>query len=277
MMKQILVLMGETPASQTARDYACQLGRTVGAGLTGIAGVDLAYIEAPMAGGIGTMAYKRELERTLKSQAASLQAQLRESFETECRARGVGFSWLAFEGEPVPMLSEAAETRDLVVTGYDTAFRGGIRENHSETLSELCRLMPRPVVIAPDSPSRHADILVAYDGSAASMRALQMFVLLGIGRGRRVHVVAIDYDETRAARRAAAAATYLKVHDFETVATPIASYGVPAEILRRQVVERNIGLLVMGAYGNRGLADFLFGSTSTALTEAPPCMLFLYH
>lgn len=278
MLKQILVLMGDTPSSKAARDYACQLGRTTGAGLTGIAGVDLAFIEAPMAGGIGTMAYKRELEQTLKSQAASLKTQLHDSFETECRDRGVEFSWLAFEGEPVPLLNEAAETRDLLVTGYDTAFRGGIREAHSETLSELCRLMPRPVMIAPEALSPHAaDILVAYDGSAASMRTLQMFALLGIGRGRRVHVVAIDYDEPRAVRHAAAAAAYLKAHDFETVAVPVASYGVPAEILRRQVVERNIGLLVMGAYGSRGWAEFLFGSTTRELTGNPPCMLFLYH
>lgn len=277
MLKQILVLMGDTPSSAVARDTACQLGRTMNAGLTGIAGIDLAYIEAPMAGGIGTASYKSDLEHKLKAQAASLQAELRESFETECRSRGVTFSWLAFEGEPVPMLSEAAATRDLVVTGYDTAFRGGVRENHSETLSELCMLMPRPVLVAPDVASGHPDILVAYDGSAASMRALQMFVLLGIGRGRRVHVVTVDSDGNRAERHAAAAAAYLKAHDYETLATPIASYGVPAEILRRQVVERNIGLLVMGAYGNRGLADLLFGSTSTALAEDPPCMLLLYH
>lgn len=59
MLRGILVLLGETLSSISARQYAFRLANDTGAEL---AGVDLAEIEAPMMGGIGVSAYKVALE-----------------------------------------------------------------------------------------------------------------------------------------------------------------------------------------------------------------------
>jgi len=48
MLKYILVLLGETPSSIAARHYAFRLAQSMNAEVTGLAGVDLSYIEEPI-------------------------------------------------------------------------------------------------------------------------------------------------------------------------------------------------------------------------------------
>jgi nucleotide-binding universal stress UspA family protein len=277
MLKRVLVLLGESPSSASARQYAFRLTRRYEAQLTGISGIDLTYIEAPMAGRAGSAAYKGRLEEKLKGQAGDARQRLHRIFELECNREGVSFEWLSFSGDPIETLCVAAETQDLVITGHDTAFQGDVHEQLSEMLAKLLAMTPRPLVICSDEPSAADDVLVAYDGSLPAMRAVQMFVLLGIGQGKRVHVVCIDASQEQAARRTSGAATYLRSHGYEVEADPIVSRVRPADVLRHEITDRKIGTLVMGAFGHRGWREFLFGTTTNALVEAPSCALFVYH
>ena len=277
MLKRILVLLGETPSSASARQYALRLAQSTEAGVAGLAGIDLTYIEAPMPGGIGTSAYKVRLEEQLKKQAVDIRQRLHETFELECKDHSVRFEWLSFEGDPIGILYLATETSDLVVTGHDTAFCGNVHEQLSEVLAKLLLITPRPVIVCPDDISAADDVLIAYDGSVPAMRAVQLFTLLGVGQGKRIHVTSIDASQELAARRSGGAAGYLRSHGYEVEVNPIASRVHPAEVLNIEIADRKIGTLVMGAYGHRGLREALFGSTTSKLVENPPCALFIYH
>lgn len=277
MLKRILVLLAETASSDAARAYAFELAKQTGAEVAGLAGIDLSYIEARMPGRVGAAAYKARLEEQLKSQAEESRQRLHDLFEQQCRENNLTFEWLSFEGDPVGTLYLATETRDLLISGHDTAFRGNLHEPLSDMLSKLMLMSPRPAVICPDALSGSNDILVAYDGSVPAMRAIQMFALLGLGAGRRVQVTSIDEDQEMAARRASGAASYLRSHGMDVSVDPIATSVHPSEVLRIEVPQRKIGTLVMGAYGRRGFREMLFGSTTADLAENPPCRLFLYH
>lgn len=277
MLKQILILLGETSSSASARQYAFRLAQSTEAGVAGMSGIDLTYIEAPMLGGIGTSAYKVRLEEQLKTQAEGIRRRLHETFELECRDINVPFEWLSFEGDPIGALYLATETRDLVITGHDTAFCGNVHEQLAEVLAKLLLITPRPVIICPDQLSADDAILIAYDGSVPAMCAVQIFALLGVGRGKRICVTSIDTSQELAARRTAGAASYLRNHGYEVDANPIVSRVHPAEALNIEIADRKIGTLVMGAYGHRGFREVLFGSTTSALVESPPCALFVYH
>jgi nucleotide-binding universal stress UspA family protein len=277
MLKRILVLLGETPSSTSARQYTFRLALTTDARVAGLAGTDLAFIEGPMIGGIGTIAYKVRLEEQLKRQAKHVSQRLHKSFELECKDHNVSFEWLSFEGDPMEILLLAMETQDLVITGHDTEFRGNVHEQPSELLAKLLFMTPRPMVICPDELSTSDEILIAYDGSVPAMRAVQMFAVLGVGRGKSIHVTSIDASQELAARRTAGAASYLRSHGYQVDANPIASRVHPAKVLEIEIADQKIGTLVMGAYGHRGFREFLFGSTTNGLIENPRCTLFLYH
>jgi nucleotide-binding universal stress UspA family protein len=276
MLKRILVLLGETSSSISARQYAFRLAARTDAGLAGLAGIDLADIEAPLPGGIGASAYKNRLEGELRNEAESIQRRLHETFELECRNHNVPFEWLSFEGDPIESLYLAAETRDLMITGHDTTFCGKVYEQYAGVIAKLLSITPRPVIVCPDQLSANDAILIAYDGSVPAMRAIQSFALLGVGRGERVCVTSIDASQELAARRAAGAASYLRTHGYEVDANPIASRVHPSDVLPIEIADRRIGTLVMGAYGHRGFREVLFGSTTSALVERPPCALFVY-
>ncbi|ARP98755.1 universal stress protein [Pseudorhodoplanes sinuspersici] len=277
MLKRILVLLDETPSSATARDYALRLAHATGAEVAGLAGIDLSYIKVPMPGAVGAAAYKAKLEQELKTQADETLQRIRETFERECTEQNLPFTWLSFEGDPAEHLHLAAETRDIIVTGHDTAFHGDTRNELPEMLSNLLLATPRPVVLCPDERVNERDVLIAYDGSLPAMRAVQLFALLGLWRGSRIHVTSIDTDHALATRKAHHVVEYLQTHDYRAEAHPIGSNLHPSDVLRSQVIDRNIGTLVMGAYGRRGLQSFLFGSTTKSLVQTPPCPLFVYH
>lgn len=277
MLKRTLVLLGETEASRSARKYAFRLARRSGIEIAGLAGVDLAFIEAPKAVPVGGMGFKIHCEEALTEQAEDARRRLRGLFEQECRDQGIPFEWLSFDGDPIEILQLAAETRDLLVTGHDTTFRGGVHEYLADTVAHLLTTAPRPIVVCSDEWSEGEAIMIAYDGSLPAMRTLQMFTLLGLADGKPVRVVAIDPSQERAARRAGAAVEFLRSHGCAAAAHPIASRVHPSEIFTIEAAGHGIGTLVMGAYGRRGLRAFLFGSTTAALAETPPCALFLYH
>ena len=200
-----------------------------------------------------------------------------ERFEAECQQEGAPSELLSFEGDPIEALCSAAETHDLLISGHDTAFRGNVREQLSEVISRLLFATPRPMIVCPDELSPAGDILVAYDGSFAAVRALQMFVLFGVARDRLIQIVSIDSDARLASQRAGRAANYLRTHGYQVNEIPIASGARPAQALRSEITSRRIRTAVMGAYGRRGLRERVFGSTTSALVENPPCALFLYH
>lgn len=277
MLKRIVVLLGETPASRVARQYSFRLSRIEGAELAGVGGIDIAFIESPMVGGLGTTAYKSHLEETLKAQAASAHARLHELYESECRAHDVPFEWIDFTGDPLDSIRLVAEGADILVTGHDTAFHGNIRERLPDMLADLLRMAPRPLLVTGELDHGDADIMIAYDGSLPAMRSVQLFALLGLWSRHRVHLVAIHIEKQGAEKLAQGALRYLRGRGCDVDLNPVATRADPAEVLRIEVADRGIGTLVMGAYGHRGLRERIFGSTTTDLLEDPPCALFLYH
>jgi nucleotide-binding universal stress UspA family protein len=277
MLKRILVLMGESPSSEAAREYGFRLARATGAKLAGLAGVDLEFIEAREPVPLGAVAFKAMSDKKLLEEAEQARDRLRERFRDECAERDVEFEWLSFVGDPAATLLLAAETHDLLITGHDTTFRGKTRATLSAMIERLLIESPRPVIVCPDTLPQSGRVLVAYDGSLPSMRSIQMFVLLGIAPGQSVEVVSIDPDQETAARRCSAAATYMRAHGYDVSTFPVASRAHPAEILNVEVAGRDIGTLVMGAYGHRGFREALFGSTTRRLVDEPRCAQFLYH
>jgi hypothetical protein len=123
--------------------------------------------------GIGTISYKTRLEEQLKKQAEDVRVRMHEIFERECKDRNVSFEWLSFDGDPIEAMYLAMETRDLVITGHDTTFRGNLREQLSEILEKLLIQTPRPVIICADDIPGIDESLIAYDGSVPAMRAFR--------------------------------------------------------------------------------------------------------
>lgn len=277
MMKRILLLLGESPSSVVASAHARRLARDSGIAITALSGIDETFIEAPMPGTIGGAAYRAQMEGGLRARAEKAQLQLTENFIKDCKGDGIVPMTRSFHGDPVEAVRSASAGCDIVVAGHDVTFRGLRSEPSSDALSKLLMAAPRPVLICPDQMPPEGDVLVAYDGSVPAMRALQLFVLIGSWSGRRVQVSSVDPDRDLAGGRTDMAASYLRLHGYEVDEHPIVSAAPPAEVIEVQSAHSGIAMLVMGAYGHRGLKELFFGSTTQSIMGTPRSFVFLYH
>ncbi|MFS8035994.1 universal stress protein [Xanthobacter sp. AM11] len=277
MMKSALLLLGESPSSIAAGAYARRLAGTLGVRLIGLAGIDLAFIEAPMPGAIGGAAYHAQMETGLRAQAETLRERLDAAFHRDCAAAGIVPECLSFAGDPFEQVTTASAGCDLVIAGHDVTFRGLVSEAHSDTLAQLLAATPRPILVCPEAIGPEGDVLLAYDGSLPSMRALQLFVLCGGWADRRVRVLSVDTALDAAERLARDAAAYLRLHGYAVEPCPVQSSESPAGVIQAQAAGEGVELLVMGAYGHRGLKEFLFGSTTQNIIGAPQSCIFIYH
>ena len=144
-------------------------------------------------------------------------------------------------------------------------------------VAELVRAVPRPFLLADRVPLDPAGpVAVAYDGGRPAARALHLACLLGLLDGREVHVLTAAEDPQAAHRTAAAACALPALHGAPT-ATPhaLAPDGDPAAAIAAALATLRPSLLVMGAFGERSLAEWLFGSTTRHLIERAAPALFL--
>ena len=278
MLKRLLLAVDGTPSARMARTFAFQWAKGQNAEVTGLAVFDADAMAGPEAVPLGGSTFKaRRDERHILAARAFLEAELKE-FSTEAGHRGVRATEVFVTGAPAPSIVAEADINDVVVLGRTTTFDQGQEALGLEVVTHLLGSAPRPVVVVPDDTPVDGGVLVAFDGSVPSVRALQLFALLGSAwRGRAVTVVSIDEAAGKAERLAMRAASFLIAHDYRATPRPIATPRAPVGLILDTAKELRPGLIVLGAYGNRTWFDFLLGSTTSAMLKEANAPLFMSH
>ncbi|KRG68425.1 universal stress protein [Pseudoxanthomonas dokdonensis] len=133
-------------------------------------------------------------------------------------------------------------------------------------LERVVRALERPVLVASRQWKPVNRFLVAFDGSPASRKAVEMICaspllknlecqLLMVGDTRRSHKEAMNW-----------ASAMLKQAGFEPLL--LLKSGEPESLIAEQVQSQEIDLLVMGAYGHSRIRSLLLGSTTTSLLRS---------
>lgn len=290
-MRSILVTVDDTPSSLAARALAAALARQAGASLRGMTGIelsDLDRVEAVPLGGI-EHAYDRLKHR--ERQAVERRARvagLPAAFQRSLAEQGLEAPCSMIEADVRGALLREIQTCDLVVTGRDTEFHLEPGDGVAPLVEQLIARGGRPVVVSgPAAAAATGPVMVAYDGSAPSAKALQMATLLGLfgsaggapGAAPVVsaHVVSVHHDRAEASAVSARAGTFLASHGVEASLEPCVAAGDPADFLMRRASELGARMLVMGAFGHRGFREILFGSCTRRLFNTAPLPLFIYH
>lgn len=277
MIKSILVGLDESEYSTAAVEHGLRLAREHGALLVGVAIVYEPLFRDNTPAEKLPPSYKSTYEQLVHEARHRCEALLAR-FAQEAVAAGVSFKLLEDEGLPAEQISIEAQRYDLVLLGQETHFNLDSTARSCNTLQKLLRNPPRPVVAVPKQPHGGSGVLVAYDGSVAASRALHAFVCSGLAREAPVHVLAVDpNDAIQAAKIADRAVEYLSLHGIAAHNISLRSGEPPSQLILDEAAARDIAMIVMGAYGHAGLAEWLFGSTTKHLLQKAPVPLFLYH
>jgi nucleotide-binding universal stress UspA family protein len=278
MLKSIMVGLDVTESARQAEQFALRLSQQSGARLFGISIVAAPLITAPQAAPLGASSYKLVSDAARLENARLASKRVVDAFAEKCRALGVPYDAGVIEDDPYSGLLRIVDRHDLVVIGRDTTFLDAqSRGPLGRVVDSLARETPRPMVITPRSSRAGSSVVIAYDGSLPAVRALQLYVLLGIARSAQHHVIAVGTKQAEVDEIAGRAAAFAQMHDLKVEARGIVSTGEPGVVLTAEAEGLQAELLVMGAYGRGGWRDFIWGSCTRHLMERSPIPIFVHH
>jgi nucleotide-binding universal stress UspA family protein len=287
MIKSALLALDGSSASRVAQDMAIQFVKyhhtgseivTTPISLTGIAVLDRPTIEALQPTPLGAGSFKAQRDEALIADANQRIAEFLHDFESACQAAGVAYEVVRTEGIPYQQIEDASRQHDLILIGKNTNFHFETTDETGETVKRLLQHNPRPVIVTSDDLPQGNNVLIAYDGSLQSARALQMWTLLGLGRKETIlHVISIDPVLERAQRLCDEAAGFLRRHGKSPETHAINSQEHPTGILLAQAKALGVRMVVMGAFGHTGLRERFFGSATQKMLKQSPVPMFIYH
>lgn len=147
----------------------------------------------------------------------------------------------------------------------------GIRgEDHAEDdrhlgghLESVIRSLHKPVLVVNSDFQEPKRVMLAYDGSDASGKALEMLASRPLFNGLEIHLVTVGEDPGTAQSLQQAAT--LKLRDAGQKVTAVTLDGKPSEELVRYQADHHIDLTLMGAFSHTRLRDLVLGSLTVKM------------
>ena len=277
MRKSILVGLDGTAWSDSATNLGIQWAKLLDANLVGLAIIDEPTICAPEPVGIGGGAYKSHLEVRQLAEARHRVQEFADQFVERCQGAGLACRVAQETGLPANCILAMSEDYDLTLLGCETHYHFETQLTSCETLKEVLNASTRPVIVVPRQPPRGSSIVVAYDASPPSVRALHAFQKSGLDEGRPVHVVSVARSNELAGRHAHEAARFLAFHDIMAEAHPLTCADSEVDAILQETERRDARMLVMGAFGRSRLSEWFTKSTTSSILQRTDCILFCHH
>jgi nucleotide-binding universal stress UspA family protein len=166
-------------------------------------------------------------------------------------------------GELVDTLLELESDIRLLVMGRQGEQGDNLGEHIGSHLENVVRTLHRPILVVPADYSEPQRILVAFDGSTTTRKAVEMVAASPLFRGLPCHVVMVgaERDETRSQMEWARQTLATTGLDVTAAILP----GDIETVLCAYREKHAVDLVVMGAYGHSKIREFLVGSTTTRM------------
>ncbi|MBQ0753768.1 MAG: universal stress protein [Gammaproteobacteria bacterium] len=267
-MTQVIACIDGSDSASAVCDYAAWAATQLSAPLLLLHVLDEARYpsEANLSGSIGLGAVAT-LQKELadldakRNQLALEQGQLMlEAAKEKVIADGVVHPVLRQRhGELLASLKELEEDTRLLVIGKQGEAHPDPGAQVGDNVERVVRSMHRPVLITTGEFEQPTSVMLAFDGSATMAKAIDMISASALFKGLPCHLVTVGNDSD--ALQGAAKQLRNAGHDV-TVAF---LSGDVENALHQYQQQKDISLVVMGAYGHSRIREFFVGSTTNAL------------
>jgi nucleotide-binding universal stress UspA family protein len=277
MIRTILFPTDGFAASDTAQKTAIELAERFHARIIGLGILDVPWLVRPETIPVGGTGNVRTDGTNRVEEADRRVSDALSRLQTAAAVSGVAVDVVAMKGEPLQVLKGEAHRCDLVVVGRGANFRSSFGERESRIVEALIREGPRPVLSVPETATGASRLLVAFDASNSASRAMHMTALLGLVQNAQVQVLSIDAHARIAEQHAELAASLLRTHGGEVTAFGVESDVDPGEMILSHARTFGAHIVIMGAYGHRGLRDTIFGSCTRHVMDNCTAALFVQY
>ncbi|KPQ07123.1 MAG: universal stress protein family protein [Rhodobacteraceae bacterium HLUCCA12] len=169
-------------------------------------------------------------------------------------------------GDIVETVAQQEQGARMVLIGKRGEAADFAKGHLGSNLERIVRASTRPVFVAARAFKPIARVLLAYDGGASAMRAVDHVARTAIYRGLEVCVVTVG-TETDASRKGLEdARAMLRGAGIEAETRVIA--GQPETALGTLVEQDGFDMVVMGAYGHSRIRSMIIGSTTTEMIRS---------
>lgn len=168
-------------------------------------------------------------------------------------------------GTLVDTLNELEPASALVVIGKRGEHADFAKGHLGSEVERVIRTSVRPVLVAARAFKPIQRFLIAYDGGASVLKAVDFVLNSPLLQGLHCHILRAGKVDDNA--RYYLEETAAKLRNAGFTVTAAAEAGSPEEIIAKVVKSCEIDLLVMGAYGHSPIRHLILGSTTTTMVR----------
>lgn len=170
------------------------------------------------------------------------------------------------QGDLVETVTAKEETGEMIVLGKRGEAAGHATEHLGSNLERIVRASHKPVFIANRAFKPIEKVLVAFDGAASSLKAVDFIARSPLFSGLKVALVFAGKETAEITKSLESAVSTLMAGGIE--ADTIIESDEPEKVLSRLTSQDGHELLVMGAYGHSRIRSLLIGSTTTEMIRS---------
>lgn len=177
-------------------------------------------------------------------------------------------------GDIVETLQEFEGDADLIVIGKRGEAADFARLHLGSNLERVVRASHKPVFVASRAFKPVERVLIAFDGGASAMKAVDHVAASPLFAGLTCHLLMVGAESAAQQKKLEDAVALLRGGGHAVEAAILA--GQPDAVIAHEVEARAIGLVVMGAYGHSRIRSLIIGSTTSEMIRSclVPVMLF---
>ena len=266
MYKTILLCTDGSPAAEVAGDYAIWFARKLGASLRALYVTDVRLLEGPwladLSGAVGAQPYSALLPQLQKIQEEKAQMILAATRE-RCDKSGVSCEAIHETGSLLPAILDHEEQADLVVLGQRGEHAQWSGEMLGSSVERVVRASVKPCLVTPGKFHEISHMLIAYDGSDESSKALRTGIALAETLGVEVTITMVATLGGEDAAAALLEKAKQRALGGNVKANVEVLHGDPEEGILQLRETVGADLIVMGAYGHTRIRELILGSTTS--------------
>lgn len=277
MLKTILVPIDSSDTSLVAVDYAIELSKSFNSEITGVSIIDIKKLAGPFMRDLGTsiggmVPYADFQQKVRKLMEDTARAALDE-LEGKCNTANVPCIREIREGVVSKEIVKSAERCDMIsmgMAGEHALWRDALLGSNLESVA---RQTHKPIMVTPEKYKAIAKILIAYDGSPFSDKALNTGAEIAQQMRLPLTVITVSDDKDKGEKTLSKAIENLK--DYSVTYDTIQKSDDPVNAILNVCKEGCFDLMVMGAYGHSKIRELILGSTTIRIMRKANCPVLL--
>ncbi|MCH8475852.1 MAG: universal stress protein [Opitutales bacterium] len=284
-MKKILLCTDGSDYSQVCVDYAAEILEKTDAHLNAVYVTDLRQFEVPLisdlSGSLGIQPYQGMLGQ-LKEMEGEKAKVIEKNLRSALEQKKIGEDRISFyhkTGLLVDSLEELEKDADLVMLGKRGENADFATEHLGSTMERVVRASTKPCLVTSRSYQPVKKVVLAYDGGKSAKKALSFLTSNPYYRKFSFHVVTVVEDsssEEQAGSHLAEAEKALTEGGVEDLRCQML-HGTPEDTISQYVIDEDIEMLIMGAYGHSRIRQLFIGSTTTEMIRRCRIPVLLFH